>query len=64
MKTLEQAKVYIGKKVRPIDSETFITLKEIKELKNMLLCYFEENPYVCNMEILRDENKKSIWEND
>jgi len=56
----EDFKHLIGKKASTVYENYFMTIKEIKPLKDMLLVYFEENNYVCNIQILKLEDGSRI----
>jgi hypothetical protein len=56
----EDYKDLIGKKASTVYENYFMTIKEIKQFKDMLLVYFEENNYVCNIQILKLEDGSRI----
>jgi hypothetical protein len=59
---LEKAKTFIGTKARASNECPLMTIKEISQYKDMILVYFEENNYVCNIEVLKNENNIPLIE--
>lgn len=56
----EDFKEFIGKKASVFNENYFMTIKEIKQFKDMLLVYFEETNYVCNLQVLKLEDGSRI----
>lgn len=58
--TLEEAKDLIGKKVSVIYEKHYMTIKNVRQFQDMILTYFEESNYACNIEVLKYEDGSRV----
>ena len=57
---IEEAKKFIGKKASVFNENFFMTIKNVRQLQDIILATFEENNYTCNIEVLKLEDGTKI----
>lgn len=57
---IEEAKSFIGKKASVFNENFFMTIKDVKQLQDIILTTFEENNFICNIEVLKLEDGTKI----
>lgn len=57
---IEEAQKFIGKKASVFNENFYMTIKNVKQLQDIILATFEENNFICNIETLKLEDGTKI----